>query len=370
MPSCPTYEEWIQAQGIPIYRDYFVEDARELKLEPWSAMECNGAFLQLVGQEGVVEARVIEIPPGKTLPPLKMGVDEAIYVVQGQGLTAVWGADGSPKKTFEWGPHSLFLAPSNTWRQVSNMSGAEPARLLIYSYLPVAVAATTDIDFFINNPYENPARLEAADEEFYSQAKAVKEDPNSFRAAGKIEHFWVGNFFPDLQAWDKLTPFYGRGAGGRAVYIHFPNSELTAHMSVFPSRTYKKAHRHGPGVVIIIPGGEGYSVMWPEGGEKVIVPWREGSIFVPPNKYFHQHFNLGGSPARYLAFHAPPQLKLSEKIDDIRHDQIEYTNEASEVRERFEGELAKRGLTSLMPPQAYEEETYEWQYEPAAEVPA
>jgi len=41
------------------------------------------------------------------------------------------------------------------------------------------------------------------------------------------------------------------------VFMQFPNSELTAHMSVFAPKTYKKAHRHGPGRAIIIPAGAG-----------------------------------------------------------------------------------------------------------------
>ena len=49
---------------------------------------------------------------------------------------------------------------------------------------------------------------------------------------------------------------------------------------MFPSRTYKKAHRHGTGVVIIIPPGEGYSIMWPEGGGRVIIPWHEATVSV------------------------------------------------------------------------------------------
>jgi gentisate 1,2-dioxygenase len=79
-------------------------------------------------------------------------------------------------------------------------------------------------------------------------------------------------------------------------------------MSVFDARLYKKAHRHGPGRVIVIPVGEGYSIMWEEGKDKVVVPWHEASLFVPPNKWFHQHFNAGGDPARYLAFHPPMQF--------------------------------------------------------------
>ena len=47
--------------------------------------------------------------------------------------------------------------------------------------------------------------------------------------------------------------------------------------------------------------------MWPEGEEKVIVPWQEGSVFVPPNRWFHQHFNVGDAPGRY---HQVPLDKL------------------------------------------------------------
>ena len=109
-------------------------------------------------------------------------------------------------------------------------------------------------------------------------------------------------------------------------------------MSVFDARLYKKAHRHGPGRVIVIPVGEGYSIMWEEGKEKVVVPWHEASCFVPPNKWFHQHFNAGGEPARYLALHPPMQFHgHAEKVEDRAKDQIEYVNEDKWVREKFEG---------------------------------
>ena len=69
----------------------------------------------------------------------------------------------------------------------------------------------------------------------------------------------------------------------------------------------------------MIPAGEGFSVMWREGQEdnKVVIPWHEGSIFIPPNKWFHQHFNVGESRARYLAFHPPVQFAgYAEKVED------------------------------------------------------
>ena len=81
-----TYDEWMEAQGIPIYRGYYIEDLRTLQLGWWDARECNSAFIQLVGQEGVTSARVTDSPPGKTLPPLKFALDEIVYVVDGRGL--------------------------------------------------------------------------------------------------------------------------------------------------------------------------------------------------------------------------------------------------------------------------------------------
>src|SRR6476469_6199661 len=88
-----TYDDWMERQGIPIYRGYYIEDLRTLELGWWDARQCNSAFIQLVGQEGITSARVTEIPPGKTLPPLKFALDEIVYVVEGRGLTTIWAGE-------------------------------------------------------------------------------------------------------------------------------------------------------------------------------------------------------------------------------------------------------------------------------------
>ena len=353
-----TYDHWMESTGVPIYRGFFVEDLRHLALGWWEERQRLTAFIQLVGQEGVSSTRLTEVPPGETTRPVKFSLDEVVYVVAGRGLTTIWYDGSSARKSFEWQPHSMFLLPHGCHHQFSNMQGDKPVRLLHYSYLPLGLSAVPDPDFFFDNPRLTPDGL-ADQEAFYSEAKMVPAPPNADAMLSRA--YWFGNFFSDMRAWDKLDSNAPRGAGGKSVYIQFPNSEVSAHMSVFPAQTYKKAHRHGPGRAIIVPAGEGYSIMWEEGKDKVVVPWHECSMFVPPNRWFHQHFNAGASPARYLALHPPMQFHgHAEKVEDRAKDQIEYPDEDPFIRKKFEEELSRRGVKSLMPAEAYANRDFEW----------
>jgi oxalate decarboxylase/phosphoglucose isomerase-like protein (cupin superfamily) len=356
------HDLWMQEQGIPIHKGYFVEDLRSVELDWWEARKARACFIQLMGQQGVSEARVTEIPPGESLPPVRLGLDEVVYVLDGRGLTTVWTEEGGQKRTFEWQKHSLFLLPHYAYHQFSNMQGDRPVRLLHYNYFPLALSIVQDPEMWLKEPPRAREDFLSRLGEFYSEAKVITQSAQR-RALGRQYNFWYGNFFPDMRAWDKLDPLTGRGAGGRSVQIQFPGSQMSCHMSVFPPLTYKKAHRHGPGRVIVIPAGEGYSILWEEGKDKLVVPWHEGSMFVPPEKWFHQHFNVGGGPARYLALHPLSQFAgYAEKVEDQARDQIEYPAEDVFIRNTFEEELGKRGLRSAMPAEAYKDPNYQWAY--------
>ncbi|MBV8085518.1 MAG: cupin domain-containing protein, partial [Chloroflexi bacterium] len=334
-----TYDAWIASLDLPVHRGFFVPDLRTVELGHWTARGCGCAFIQLSGQEGISEARVTEIPPGGSLPPLRQAFDELVYVVQGQGLTSVWAGEGTTPRTFEWSPRSMFILPRNCQHQLSNARGDQAVRLLHYNYLPLGMSVIQDPDLLFDNPKGAVPEAFTSATDFYSVARTERHETSQSWDYGRS--YWAGNFFPDMQAWDKLDANTRRGAGGRTIQIQFPGSEMSCHMSVFPARTYKKAHRHGPGRVIVIPGGEGYSIMWEEGKERVLVPWHEASLFVPPGRWFHQHFNLGAAPARYLAFHPPMQFHgYAEKVEDRARDQIEYPDEDPWVRANFEQELA------------------------------
>ena len=245
-----TYDQWMQSVGIPIHKGYFIPNLSSVELAWWEERGCQAAFIQLMGQEGIIEARVSEIPPGESLPPFKLAVDEVVYVVSGRGLTSVWTGSES-RRTVEWQAHSMFLLPRNRHHQFSNTQGDAPVRLLHYNYLPLAMTTVADPQFFFNNPYDAPEQLGEGSAGFYSEARSVSRVDRR----GRDGYLWLGNFFPDMRSWDKLESNQTRGAGGHSVNIQFPGSEMSSHMSVFDPRLYKKAHRQGPGRVIVIPAG-------------------------------------------------------------------------------------------------------------------
>ena len=96
------YIQWMESVGVPIYRGHHVEDLRTAELGWWEERQAHAAFLHLKGMEGVSEARVMEIPPGGVMAPMKLAIGELVYVLDGQGSTAVWEEEGGVRKSFEW----------------------------------------------------------------------------------------------------------------------------------------------------------------------------------------------------------------------------------------------------------------------------
>ena len=144
-----------------------------------------------------------------------------------------------------------------------------------------------------------------------------------------------------------------RGAGGGHIRFNMARGSIASHISQFPVGTYKKAHAHGPGAHVIVLSGEGYSLMWPEGEEPRRYDWQVGTLIVPPNAWFHQHFNSGPTPARYLAFkHWSPRnaqgVPMSWISTRIGGTQVDYADESPRVKDWFASALAKNGLEPRM----------------------
>ncbi len=112
-------------------------------------------------------------------------------------------------------------------------------------------------------------------------------------------------------------------------------------------------------MVVLILAGEGYSLLWPEKGADIVMArWKRGSIIVPPDQWYHQHFNVGSTPARYIGLHGPVEgLPGGEEYTPARN-QIEYPDEIPEIRRLFEQEMESRGSQSLMPEEAYQDRSF------------
>ena len=306
------YDRWLKSQDVPVHTGHYVQDLRTLERGWWSLRGCPGAVLNLTGHQGVTEAHVLEIPPGQTIPPFRMALEEVIYVAEGQGLTSVW-AEGHPKVTFEWQKHSLFRIPTNYFYQLSNARGDRPALTVHVSYLPMAMSTNANADYFFNDPYVDTSELYGGDSSFYS-AQAVQRQIK--RPGGTTTSTqWYANFFPDLTVWDRLTAYKKAGRLAYSGGVRFPNSAIRTGLMCLPSRRYRTAHRHGPGVTIVgIQEAQGFVIMWPEGGDYVVAPWQEGSVFVPPNQWYHMHVNSGvrrEQAAADLPAAAPDELHRS-----------------------------------------------------------
>ena len=154
-----SYKHWMESQGIPIHRGYFIDDVRTVEVAPWEERGCNACFLELAGQQGVSETRITEIPPGATTEPTRFNLDEMVYVADGRGLTTVWAGD-RPKKTFELQKHSMFLLPRGYTYQLSNAQGNHPARLMHVNHLPMAMRIVPDPKLFFDTPYVVPDVLD------------------------------------------------------------------------------------------------------------------------------------------------------------------------------------------------------------------
>lgn len=338
------YEEWLALEGVPVIRDYGIKDVRAQELGDWKRKGGRGAIINLHGLDFATDTYICEIPPGGSLKPQRHLYEEMIFILNGRGATTIWNEAG-PKRTLEWQEGSLFAPPLNAWHQHFNGSGEKPVRYLGVTQAPLFINLCNDLDFIFNNPYAFKKRFSGKDEFFSAKGKFF---------SGRI---WESNFIPDVRAF-RLQEWKERGARGANIMFELSNNIMSSHVSEFPVGTYKKAHYGHGGAQILILSGTGYTLLWPrDGGEKMKIDWQAGTLFAPLEVWFHQHFNTGREPARYLAFKAGG----SKKFRGIRKDskgsaisvkkggrQIEYEDEEPEIRQMYKAELAKTGAPWLM----------------------
>ena len=247
------YLDWADGQGVPVIEEFGV-DLLSAPTAPWDRFGCNGAIVHLKGRGSFCSTFLLEIAPGAKSAPMRHLFEAVFYVLDGHGSTRVETHDGA-SHTFEWGPKSLFALPVNAPYQMFNGSGTDPVR----------IAATTNAAM-VMNLYHSDSFVFGNDHWFTGR----EGDQGRFAGDGEMTPIrpgrilWDTNFVPDTGAFE-LKPWDARGPGSGNMQFILADGIMGAHASEMPVGTYKKGHRHGPGLHIFTVHGTGYTLLWYEG---------------------------------------------------------------------------------------------------------
>ena len=367
------WEEWLKQENLPVHRDYYVADLRRAEVKPWKRLGSGvkGAYIDLIGGEGVNVGYLCELATGAKTEPQRYLFEEVLYVLNGEGESLIWNPGSRSKQSVRWKAGSVLAPPLNVWRQHINR-GSTPARFLVMTNAPVVIDLFHNLDFVFNNDFAFRDRYNGEPDFFGGGPDKVHHKnttSSESEQAGGVDT-WDSGFVPDAREL-ALRESKERGAGNYRIELQLADNTMQAHISEFETGTYKKAHRHGPGSHVVMLNGRGYTLMW-KGTLKYSdalaatqkrIDWVEGSLFVPPDGWFHQHFNTGHDPARYIAptwggdgkwfmralGGGGRTHRLGKTSTRKGGNLIEYEDEDPAIREMFVTELKKNGVEVRMP---------------------
>jgi quercetin dioxygenase-like cupin family protein len=345
-----SYLDWTKCQQVPVI-DGAAVDLEAVATAPWSRLGggCGAAFLHLRGRGDFLALQLIEIPPGGSTDWLRHLYDEVFYVLAGRGRAGIEDGEGRPHD-LGWGPRALFSPPLNARFRLVNASDAEPARLLCGNDLPFLMNVFRNERFLFDHAHAFPQR---------AVNKRYIAGEGDFLPISPGRHMWETSLVPDLAAFT-LPEWAARGAGNGNINMILSNSSMHVHVSEMPAGTYTKGRWHDPGVHVTTIGGVGYTLIWhPGDAEFERLELRPGSVYALPPDTFHQHFNIGAQPLRYLAISIGndryPMLAgkvMRKQVFDVPVKagglQINYEDQDPRIHALWLEALRKTGVQSRM----------------------
>ena len=324
-PRGTPYDKWLEKarERMPTFEGMLIQDARTEPLEYWEAMGVDGLYIKMADYQ-ITDGWILEIPPqGQTKPQQHM-FEAGMYFFGGPGHITIQQEGQRPQRT-DFGHRSLFSVPLNVAYQIYNDSD-EPVRVVAVTSFPFVINSMNSEEFVFDNPFSFRDRYDG-EEDFFLTSEHVREN------------LTVTNFVKDALEFE-LDAYDHRGKGTTNTHWTMAgNTHIDLHVSEMPAGVYKKAHRHSSDAYILLLSGEGYSLTWPEGRyeDRLRVDWTEGTIFVPPIYWYHQHLNPGTESARYMAINAPILVRtLGLRFQD------QLDPDLPQIKEEFEAEVAKR----------------------------
>jgi quercetin dioxygenase-like cupin family protein len=322
------YEEFLEKEGVPVIRGYFIEDLKTMKLEPWKRMGARGCYLNM-GDQQETDAYLCEIAPASQTIPQRHVFESLVYIANGRGATSVWH-DQKSKQTFEWTAGAIFAIPLNVSYQHFNVSKDEAVRFLAGTNAPHLINLFHNDDFIFRNPFEFRDRF--------------RSDPEFFRENKRLTvRSWETNLVPDVNSF-ALDDYPMKGKGVRIMRFGLAGTTYGCHVQEFPVGSRSTFHRHGPGAIVTVTQGTGFAMVWREGEERQRFEIGPGSIYSPGDLMYHGHFNTGHIPMRHFAMRGRSPKYSQDRYRTKLHEMIPFEEEPPDIHPEFLRELEKNGV--------------------------
>ncbi len=298
-PAISPYERWLERSraGLPLREGLVIEDIATVGLQPWPQMgeAVRGLYLRFADYQ-LTDGRILELPARGSTVAQRHLFEMGVYFLDGPGHTLFYRDGGEPLR-LDWGAGSLVSVPLNVRYRHFN-DADRPVRLLAVTSFPFMMNAAESEAFVFEHPFAFTERFDG--------------DPRYFGGSARLrERRLITNFVPDARsAALEASEERGTGSAGMA-WLMAGNTVIDMHVSEIPAGRYKKAHRHSDDAFILILSGEGYSLVWQgdDFANRQRIEWKKGTLFVPPTYWYHQHLNVGTTPARYLAINPPTLVR-------------------------------------------------------------
>ncbi len=317
------YEDWARAEGAPVHTGAAF-DLLTLETRDWARFGARGAMCHLDGRCDFLTIFLLEVAPGARTAPQRHLYEEICLVLAGHGSTEIETGDGG-KRTIEWGPGSLFAAPMNATYRHACASG-QPAR----------IACVNDLRYLLN---------------LYRNEKFLFDNPLSFPERGP------GEAVRDLAA---LPVAASEHPNESVAALALAEGSIGADVVELASGVYGEARRQMFGSLAFGVAGEGMTLSFAdEDDPRGRVDWRRGTVFAPVGLSFHQHFNIGAGPARFLRVEFGsavfPILRPRKRaygdtsVYASGNAVVDHARESPDARRDWLEALRKAGVASRMP---------------------
>lgn len=235
----------------------------------------------------MIDARVMELDPGRRTSTHRHTHDAVVFVLQGRGTTVIDG------RSMEWEPWDVLHTPAWSWH---SHTAAEPARLLAITDAPLLRALHLERIEDMGMTNHRFDRILAGAPE--AQGSVYEED---LRVSEWAEEERSGS--RKITRWRDVTLRLSPKGTRTALLVDrslgFDTSGISLALFEIPPGKAQSRHRHPGEAILYIVSGRGYSII-----EDQRYDWVAGDAVLVHQYAWHQHFNADAErPATVIRLH-------------------------------------------------------------------